>query len=51
MIPGRVGAATLPTTHFRFAAGLALSATRVLAAALSFSGWRTFAFGLAQPAL
>ena len=50
MIPGRVGAATLP--RFAFTAGFGLAAVRALAAsALSFSGWRTLGLGFAQPAL
>ena len=53
MIPGRVGATTpLPAgwgLGLRF--GRAPAAARTLASAISFSGWRTLGFGLAQPAL
>lgn len=50
MIPGRAGVTILPG-RFGFTGGRGLPAVRDLAAALSFSGWRTFGFGLAQPAL
>jgi hypothetical protein len=49
-IPGRVGAVAL-AIGLGLRGGRALAASRDLAAALSFSGCRTFGFGLAQPAL
>ena len=50
MVPGAVGARTF-AAGFGLRGGRALAAARVFASALSFSGWRTFGFGLAQPAL
>jgi len=49
-MPGAAGATTLPAA-LGLRGGREPALARTLASAASFRGWRTFFFGLAQPAL